>query len=215
MSGTGAAGLLERLTALIGPSGEAFPSPLERSPRRDEAVRALLPLVPEAGWTVAALRRAAGDDADLLFPGGPTELVEYHSDLADRAMLADETARAEARLSRRVRSLLLNRLLRAADEKEAIRRGLGSLALPGRHPAMVRAVMRTADAAWIAAGDESTGFSRHSRRATLAGVYGATLLFWLRTDETAAVEAFLDRRLAGVARLGRLRGRLGARPARS
>jgi ubiquinone biosynthesis protein COQ9 len=44
-------------------------------------------------------------------------------------------------------------------------------------------------------------------------VYSATLLFWLRDDseDGAATAAFLDRRLAGVARIGKLRGRFEGR----
>jgi ubiquinone biosynthesis protein COQ9 len=41
----------------------------------------------------------------------------------------------------------------------------------------------------------------------LAGVYGATLLYWLddRSPGSAATWAFLDRRIDDVMRLGRLR----------
>jgi ubiquinone biosynthesis protein COQ9 len=40
-------------------------------------------------------------------------------------------------------------------------------------------------------------------------VYSATVLFWLRDTSEDDVDtlAFLDRRLAGVGRIGRLRGR--------
>lgn len=43
----------------------------------------------------------------------------------------------------------------------------------------------------------------------LAAVYSATVLFWLRdgSEDDAATLAFLDRRLAGIGRIGRLRGR--------
>ncbi len=52
------------------------------------------------------------------------------------------------------------------------------------------------------------GLAFFTKRATVSGVYGATLLFFLsRGDDQAALEAFLDRRLAGVARIGRLRRR--------
>ena len=44
-------------------------------------------------------------------------------------------------------------------------------------------------------------------------VYVPTLLFWLRDDSAdgAATAAFLDRRLADVGRIGKLRGRIEAR----
>ena len=49
-------------------------------------------------------------------------------------------------------------------------------------------------------------------RAILAGVYGTTLLYWLRDDseENEATLAFLDRRLASVGRIGKARRRAEA-----
>ncbi len=66
------------------------------------------------------------------------------------------------------------------------------------------------DAIWHAAGDRAADFSWYTKRATLAGVYTATLLFWLRdtSEEDADTLAFLDRRLAGVGKIGAVRRRL-------
>ncbi len=183
-----------------------FPGPIERSPERDAALLAVAPLVGLHGWTPAALRMAAGPDADLLFSGGPAEMVEAHADLGDRRMEAAAADIAETRPSRRVRALILLRLQQSEPERDAIRRGLAVLALPGNRLASVRAIARTVDTIWHAAGDVSVDQSWYSKRAILAGVYSATLLFWLRdASGGAATEAFLDRRLDDVARIGRLR----------
>ena len=186
---------------------------LERSGERDAAIEALLPLVPLHGWTVEALRQAAGPDADLLFPGGPAEMVEAYCDLGDRWMERDAEAldMAELRMPQRVRAVIAARLQRNAPHKEAVRRGLGLLALPGQAGASVRCTARTVDAIWHAAGDASADFSWYSKRAILAGVYGSTLLYWLLDDSDGDGDTlgFLDRRLAGVGRLGRLRKRAG------
>ena len=194
------------VSALMEVAGSGFAPPLELDAARDDAVRAMLPLVPELGWTVRALRAAAGPDADLLFPGGPVEMVETHSAMADRAMseaLVDET-----RLSRRVRALLLARLEQAEPDREAVRRGLSLLSLPGNRAAAARSLARTVDAVWLAAGDTATGASWYSKRTLLAGVYSATLLYWLGRGGGPDTEAFLDRRLAAVARIGSLGRRL-------
>ncbi len=194
------------VSALLDLANNGFASPLEPDQARDEAVRAMLPLVPELGWTVRALRQAAGPDADLLFPGGPVEMVETHSALADAAMAAMPTT--ETRLSRRVRALLLARLDQAEPDRQAIRRGLSLLSLPGNRPAAARSLLRTVDTVWQAAGDTATGFGWYSKRTLLAGVYSATLLYWLRRGCGPDTEAFLDRRLADVARIGSLGRRL-------
>jgi ubiquinone biosynthesis protein COQ9 len=175
----------------------------ERSAERDAALDALLATTPFEGWTVAALRRAAGPDADLLFPGGATDMVEAYCDLADRRMEADGAV--EGRLPDRVRAVIARRLELGRPHKEAIRRGLAVLAA---HPATAaRCTARTVDAIWHASGDRSADFSWYTKRAILSGVYGSTLLFWLGDDgeDDAATLAFLDRRLAAVGRIGRWR----------
>ena len=179
----------------------------ERSPERDAALDLLAATIPFPGWTVAALRQAAGPDADLLFPGGPVDMVEAWCDGADRRMEA--SAPAEGRVSDRVRTLIAGRLAEAGPQREAVRRGLAVLATDPA--ASARTLARTVDTIWHAAGDRSADWSWYSKRAILSGVYGSTLLYWLRDDSEgdAATLAFLDRRLAGVGRISRLRRKAG------
>ena len=63
-----------------------------------------------------------------------------------------------------------------------------------------------------AAGDSATDFSFYTKRATLAGIYGATLLYWLedRSPGFAETRVFLDRRLVDAARIGAARRRIDA-----
>jgi ubiquinone biosynthesis protein COQ9 len=184
----------------------------ERSPERDAAIEALLPTAGYRGWTIEALQDAAGPDADLLFPGGSPDMVEAYCDLADRWMEADAAAvpMSDLRLPERVRSVIAARFARNALHKDAIRRALGVLAIPGRGILAARCTARTVDAIWHAAGDTSADFSWYTKRAILSGVYGTTLLYWLRDSSDADREtlSFLDRRLAGVGAVGRVRRRL-------
>ncbi len=176
---------------------------------RDAAIHALLPLVAQHGWTLPAVRLAAGSNADLLFPGGPAELVEAYIDLADREMaIAAAPVLAEQKLSRRVRTLIATRLDQAEPHREAVRRAAAVLAHPGNGLVAARCTARTVDAIWAASGDTSADFSWYTKRAILAGVYGSTLFYWLSVaGDRERTLAFLDRRLAGVARLGKLRAR--------
>ena len=175
----------------------------ERTPERDAALDALVASQPFPGWTVQALRMAAGPDADLLFPGGPVDMVETWIDGADRRTGA--ATFDQPRLPDRVRAAIAFRLALHRPAKEAVRRGLALLAT---RPATAAAVTaRSVDAIWHAAGDRSSDWNWYSKRAILAGVYGSTLLYWLRDDsfDDADTLAFLDRRLAGVGRMGRWR----------
>jgi len=189
--------------------------PVERSPERDAALRAALPHVARLGWGRPALRAGLADiDADSeseawLFPRGAIGAIEAWLDLADRDMAEAGAAEglAALRTPARIRRLILLRLEQAEPHREAVRRALGRLAC---HPAVaLRTAARSADAMWAAAGDTSADFSWYTRRATLGAVYGATLAFWLRREDPGLVDtaAFLDRRLAGLARLSRGRTR--------
>ncbi len=173
----------------------------ERTDERDAALDALVAMEAFPGWTIDGLRAAAGPDSDLLFPGGVLDMVESWFDLVDRRM---PPAPGE-RVPDRVRAVIAARLASLRPAKEAVRRGVGILIA---HPATAtRVTARTIDAVWHAAGDRSADWNWYSKRAILAGVYSATLLYWMRdeSDDDAATLSFLDRRLAGVGRLGRLR----------
>ena len=183
----------------------------ERSPERDAALRAGLPHVANHGWRWEALVAAGFDrlDAELLFPGGTADLLDAWCDLADRDMEAAAIAQgvADQRLSQRVRTLIALRLANAAPHRDALRRAVGIFALPRYAPLAARCTARSVDAIWHAAGDTSADFSWYTKRAILAGVWTSTLLFWLAHDDDATL-AFLDRRLMGVAQIGKLRGRV-------
>ncbi|GAA4483797.1 ubiquinone biosynthesis protein COQ9 [Gluconacetobacter asukensis] len=184
----------------------------ERSLARDEAVSRLGAVAGARGWGLDVLRDVAGPDADLLFPGGSAELVEAWFDLGDRIMIDAARGLDEPRLGRRVRAVILLRLGVIAPDRDAVRRALGVLLAPGHAGLLARVMGRTVDAIWEAAGDHATGVTRQTKRMSLGTIYGQVLLFWLaRGDDSEAVADFLDRRLAGVVRLGRAKQALLAR----
>jgi ubiquinone biosynthesis protein COQ9 len=193
-------------------------NPPERMPERDAAILGMLPHVPFDGWTKRALRAGVADaglpadEADLLFPLGTVDMIETFCDVADRRMEEAAASLAETKLSARVRAVIALRLEQNRPYKEAIRRGLAVLALPQNAKAAAACTARTVDAIWHAAGDRSADFSWYTKRAILAAVYSATVLYWLRdtSEDDADTLAFLDRRLAAVGRIGRVRGRAKA-----
>jgi ubiquinone biosynthesis protein COQ9 len=90
-----------------------------------------------------------------------------------------------------------------------VRRAVTILALPQNAPLAMRLLYETVDGVWYATGDSATDFSFYTKRATLAGIYAATLLYWLEDHSPAAADtrAFLDRCLGDVARIGQARQR--------
>ena len=110
----------------------------------------------------------------------------------------------------RIATCVRLRLEPLAGHREALRLGLTRATLPGNAPGALRALWRTVDAMWRAAGDTATDFNHYSKRGLLAGVYSSTLLYWLddRSEGYAETWAFLDRRIADVLRVPRALARL-------
>ena len=190
------------------------PPVLPHSPQGDDLLRRFL-ADPRAGstpWTPALLRACLGEDADILFPEGVTQVAEACFDLMDRDMQAASGSFRSRKISRRVRAAIMFRLEHAAPYRMAIRQALAVLMVPTHARILARTLGRTVNAIWQAAADTSTGFTFLTKRVTLSGVYVSTLLFWLtRGGNPASVEEFLDRRLADVGRITRLRNRLTGR----
>lgn len=185
---------------------------------RARILKAALKHVPDRGWSEPALLAGgaeAGFDALAVrraFPGSGGELLDAFFAETDRRM---ETALARRRLNdMRVRDRVATAvrvwLEACLPHRKALRRAVAVGALPANAPAALRRLYRTVDSMWRAAGDTATDFSFYTKRALLAAVYGATLLYWLddRSEGCAETWAFLGRRIEDVMRLGRTGSRL-------
>jgi ubiquinone biosynthesis protein COQ9 len=157
------------------------------------------------GWSRDTLRHAladCGESVELLpsaFPRGVAGAVEAWAGLTDVRMDAAAAAEdlASLRTPARIRRVVEIRLRLLEPDREALRAALAFLALPWNAPHGLRILASTVSAIWHAAGDNSADFSWYTRRATLAAVYSATLVFWMRPaqPEMEEVLSFLDRRL--------------------
>ena len=191
-------------------------SPLAED-QRAALIEAILPNVAFDGWSRPALRAAAPqvgmpvDEALALFPNGAAELVACFSRWADLRMLdrLEITVLEPLRVPERIALAVTTRLEILAPSREAVRRALSVLALPQHAPLGLRLLYGTVDGIWYAAGDRTTDFSFYTKRGTLAAVYAATTLYWLddSSPDFGDTRAFLDRRLAGVASIGKARQR--------
>jgi ubiquinone biosynthesis protein COQ9 len=186
---------------------------------REQLIDALVRHVPFDGWGDAALAAAAreiGVDPALAsnaFPAGGPEMVVFHSRLADRRMVeaferADKTG---LKLREKVALAVRLRLQANTPHREAIRRALAVLTMPIHAGLAARSLYRTVDAIWYALGDRSTDYNFYTKRGLLAGVYSATLLYWLndRSPDCSETWRFLDRRIGEVMMIPRITGRLG------
>jgi len=192
----------------------------------DELRAALAERLPQEaafdGWSEKALDAAAdalgvpADRAGLAFAGGAGQMVDARFASLDRHM-ADQLppeALAQMRIRDRITALVLARLAAMAPHREALRRALAVLAMP-HHIKMATALgWRAADAMWRLAGDNSTGFAHYTKRMTLIGVYGSTLLIFIddQSEDYAETRAFLDRRIDDVMKFEKFKAQLRPDP---
>lgn len=170
------------------------------------------------GWSRTALTAAArrlelpAGEADRLFPGGALQVLTFASERADLRTVEDmeKEGVASLKIRDRIKAAVRIRLERHAGEREAARRALAALSLPFNAGLAIKLLYKTVDAMWYAAGDTSTDFNFYTKRATLAGVYSATLLYWLsdRSPASESTWAFLDRRIDDVMKIEKLKSQV-------
>ena len=189
---------------------------MDRDAQRAALLQATLPHTPFDGWARTAFLAGARDAgiepalADNAFPGGMAELLDFYHRQADIEMVRALEAHPDlAALKTREKVALAIRLRLEANagHREAIRQALSFLALPANAPLGAKCLYRTVDAVWYAAGDKATDFSFYTKRGLLAGVYSATVFYWLndKSDGFADTWTFLDRRIADVMKIYALR----------
>lgn len=194
-------------------------------PEKDRLLDAALNNVIFDGWSETAFKAAIEETgverevATALFPRGALDMaIAFHlrGDAEMKARMASENL-STMRYSERVAAAIRYRLEAVADHKEAVRRGTTLFALPQHAAIGSRLIWGTADAIWTALGDTSNDYNWYTKRATLSGVYGATVLFWLgdTSEGDAASWEFLDRRIENVMQFEKFKASVNANPVAS
>ena len=175
------------------------------------------------GWSALARDTAADmtgidrDVAALALPDGPAMIDAWFAaiDLAMLEALPPETL-AAMKIRERITALIEARLTATAPNRESLRRALAVLAMPQHLTRAARLGWRAADRMWAAAGDTATDYNHYTKRATLLGVYGATVTVFLDDDseEFADTRAFLARRIDGLMRFEKAKAGVIARTER-
>ena len=189
---------------------------------RTRLIDAALPHVAFDGWSEDALARArqeTGTDpemARLAFPRGGIDMAVAYHRICDARLAAElgETPLQTMRVRERIAHAVRRRIEPLAEHREAVRRAGTLFALPGNAPEGARLIWETADTIWTACGDTATDYNWYSKRAILASVYSATLLYWLG-DESPGFEntwAFLERRIEGVMQFEKAKAAIEGNP---
>lgn len=198
---------------------------LPTDPTLDDIRLALAPLLGRHaafdGWSAAAVRAAAGEldvDGDvalLALPAKPMHLIDAWAGSIDTEMarrLPPETLDA-MKIRARITALVATRLDIMAPDREALRRALTIMAMPGNVLAAAKMGWRSADRMWRLAGDTATDFNHYTKRVTLSAVYASTLSVFINDDSEgyADTRAFLDRRIDNVMQFEKIKAQRKSR----
>lgn len=192
-----------------------------KTPPKDLLLQSALMHVPFDGWSPATFQAAVEDSgvdptvAQSVCPRGAVDLAVHYHAKGDEAMLARlaETDLDQMKFRDRVAAGVRFRL-EAVDDKEVVRRGTTLFALPMYAGDGAKAIWGTADKIWTALGDTSQDVNWYTKRATLSGVYSATVLYWLGDTSAGHTEtwAFLDRRIENVMQIEKLKAQVNDSP---
>lgn len=183
---------------------------------RNRLLDAALIHVPFEGMNDRALAAGARDIgmsaemARVHFPDGGAGLAAaYHRRTDNELGLALAAAPMQGRIRDRIADAMWRRLELA--DPELVRAGAATFALPQNAPLGARLMWETADRIWTGLGDTSNDVNWWTKRATLASVWGAVVLYWLGdvSDGDADTRAFIDRRIDDVMRIEKFKA--GAR----
>lgn len=179
---------------------------------RDRLLQAALTHVPFEGMNDRALIAGARDLgmspqlARVHCPqGGAGMAAAYHRQCdAELARLVAD-APSTGRIRDRIADAIWQRLM--LSDPELVRAGAAVMALPQNATQGAKLVWETADTIWTALGDTAEDVSWWTKRATLASVWGAVVLYWLgdHSEGRADTRAFIDRRIEDVMQVEKLK----------
>lgn len=184
---------------------QSLPQTLEALSPQQRLLAAMLPHVPFEGWSMAALEQGATSLAMSpterlqTFPNGVDDALDCFMHTIDHKMAQSYAALTPqpAKIHEKIHAVAMCRFHASLPHREAMRKALAYYAVPLRVDKGLKRLYQTVDTMWRAVGDTPTDFSFYTKRAILAAIYSATLLFWL--DDTSAnlqeTSDFLGRRL--------------------
>lgn len=188
---------------------------------KSDLLAAALVHVPFDGWSESTFQEAIRDTgidstvARAVCPRGAVDLaVAFHHSGDDRMLeRIAETDMSGMKFRDKVATAVWLRL-ELIEEKEAVRRGATLFALPMYAADGAKLIWGTSDKIWTALGDTSDDVNWYTKRATLAGVYSSTVLYWLgdSSPDHLATREFLDRRIAEVMQIEKLKAQARQNP---
>eukprot|EP00117_Sycon_ciliatum_P031205 scpid53740/ scgid24450/ Ubiquinone biosynthesis protein COQ9, mitochondrial len=184
---------------------------------KEELLDRALRLVPQYGWSMASVEKAA-EELNLssssvgMLENGVGDLVLHFERQCNQDLMTlitqwkaqEEDADRKVGMTRLIREAVRQRLSMIIPHLESWPEALAHFSQPSVTPYAFEMLLHLVDDIWYVAGDRSTDFSWYTKRAMLATVYCSTELFMLQDTSADYSDTwqFLDRRLSDVGQIG-------------
>lgn len=139
----------------------------------------------------------------LLFPGGLKEVVSLFEEHLDKKMISEFS---KLQKNMRVRDKVKEAIkLRFKGNREVFAQLNKFYFNLNNFTFAYKNFWRTVDQIWYLAGDEATDFNYYTKRSLLFGVYKATFLHYVDSENDDVTWDFLDKRIENVLKLGKIK----------
>lgn len=191
---------------------------------KDKIITCAIKHVVFDGWSETTISKICNELAlnrerfDYLFPRGGLDLALFFHEIGDLEFkstfsITHDTFR-QMRVRDKIEYALYYRLQIAFHRSEVVRRSLAFFSNPLYIFDGARSIWSTSDIIWNIVGDDSDDLNWYSKRAILATVYSASLLFGLDDDSVDKNETkeFVHRRIEDVMSFQTLRQKAKGAP---
>ena len=178
--------------------------------KRTEIFKISIQYIQDNGWNKNLFKLVSNnseysyDEILALFPNYHIDLLKFYFNQLNEEMSSsfDNLENIPSKTHKKIREIILLRLNIYAKQKKLIKKTYFTIILPRYSKISSLLLFKTVDQMWFIAGDQSTDFNYYSKRAILATIYSATVLFFLRNNfDLVKTTDFLDNQLFKVSKI--------------
>lgn len=180
----------------------------------DQLIEASLQDVVFEGWTKAALKRAgkasgmSDDELEVALNAGVSAIVMQFFERSIDLMVETYEASEEPKKIREKVAFALKAWVTHIEPREAYRRAIHAMLLPGRAHQLTKLHWRVADTIWRLLKDPSTDYNWYTKRLVLSTVIGRLLHKIMRNGDDFDLDAYIDARINDVMQFEKVKGRV-------
>ena len=191
---------------------------MEKMDKKNQIFESLIPYFTQHGWQDLAIQKWAeieGNDRSslqMVFPAMISDCLTYfvHKMNVDLLQHLGQVDLVALRIPERIKLAVMTRFKLMYPYRDLFAQEILYFKNPLHAKQGVENLYKIVDCIWFGIGDQSTDFNFYTKRFTLACVYKATFLYWLKDDSENSINSsmFLDRRLENISFIPKMKKKI-------